>query len=194
MKKTIKFFLIIIFFVPLFSNLYGQDALNKGVYSLGGSAQYSSSSESEYGYTYTLNTGNISPQFTYFIANHISIGAAVNYVYYYSKEPGMGYNDRVDKSSYITFGPIFRYYFNTKKVIPFLEASFNYSIYGIESLYPEHAFNYGIKSGLEIFLSKSVALEPSIGYSHIHYTMSLPDFSGDSDNFDVGIGVSYFIF
>jgi hypothetical protein len=189
MKKIIKFSLIIIILLLALSDLYGQDALNKGVYSIAGSAQYSSSVQNVDGNSYTFNTGNISPQFTFFIANHISVGAAVSYNYSFFKGPEGNNLEQVSKNTYLTLGPSIRYYFNAKKVVPFLEASFNYGVYGIENIPAQTSYNYGFKGGLEIFLSRSVALEPSIGYSRIN-----SNYFGDSDNFDLGVGVSYFIF
>ena len=197
MKKIIKYFFVIIIVLAGLSKLYGQEALNKGVYSIGGSAQYSSSSENNNYNTITINTANISPQFTYFIIDHLSLGAAVNYNYYFNE--GSSYSNSGEhniKTTYITLGPAIRYYFYAKRIIPFLEASFNYGIYGLEQDYPEHTYNYGLKVGIDFFLSGSVALEPSIGYNHIHYStdFGFASISADSDNFEVGIGVNYYIF
>jgi len=197
MKKIVLNFLILILIILGFSNLYGQDALNKGVYSIAGSAQYSTSSESSDNNTITLNQGNISPQFTYFVCNHISLGVSMDYNYYFNE--GSSYSNSGEhniKLTYITLGPAFRYYSYTKKIIPFLEASFLYGIenMGDENVGNQYEYTYQLKAGLELFLSNNVALEPSIGYTYYHYTMSSFNLSGDVNNFSIGVGVSYFIF
>ncbi len=196
MKKIVCNTLILIILLLGFTNLYGQDALNKGVYSIAGSVQYSSTNQNFGGYTYTTNIGNISPQFTYFILNHLSIGANVNYNYFYSKGPEGNNFNQVDKTTSLTLGPVIRFYFGVKKINPFIEASYNYSVEqtGMGDLGNQYGNEYGLKGGLEIFISRSVALEPSIGYTHLHYAMSSLNFSGDINNFSVGIGVNYFIF
>lgn len=177
-------------------NIYGQNALNKGTYSISGSIQYSSTSQRDNYSTYTQNTGTISPQFVYFIKDHISVGGAVSYNYYYSKEPGDYYGDRVTNTSYITVGPSFRYYFYVKKIVPFLEASFSYGIYGLNQQAPEHVYNYGIKGGLEFFLSGSVTLEPFVSYNRIKYTAQEYNFTfnQNANVIAVGAGINYFIF
>jgi hypothetical protein len=94
----VKSFSILIYLLLISSLLYnadGQEALNKGSYSIAGSIQYSSAKQRDNYSTFTQNTGTISPQFVYFIKDHISIGGAVSYNYYYSKEPGDYYGDRV---------------------------------------------------------------------------------------------------
>jgi hypothetical protein len=50
-----------------------------------------------------------------------------------------------------------------------------------------------LKGGFEIFISKSVALEPSIGYMHTHSTMPDMNYTLNESNFELGIGISYFI-
>lgn len=196
MGKLVISVLSVVLCLFVHPSLYGQEALSKNVYSLAGTAQYSLLKQTDNYSTYTQKTGTISPQFTYFIADHISLGAVVSYNYYYSKEPGGFYGDRVTNTSYLSLGPVGRYYFNVKKIIPFLEASLSYCIYGLEQDFPLHAFSYGIKGGVEVFLSKSVALEPTIGYSHIKYSQDAYGYSySENTNTTVfGIGMNYFIF
>lgn len=186
--------------MPGLTILHAQDALKKGVYSIAGTVQYSSSSENYDIYnTITINKANVSPQFTYFVIDHLSLGAAVNYNYYFNEGSFFSNSGEHNiKNTSLTLGPAVRYYFHSKKIIPFLEALFQYGIYGLEDDYPKHTFSYGLKGGIEIFLSRSVALEPSIEYSRVHYSQDSPysgfSISADSDNFEIGIGVSYYIF
>lgn len=195
MKKIIVLFILGVL-SPCLLNAFAQDALNKGVYSIGGSLQYSSQKQNNGYVTITTNTGTIAPRFVYFIASHISLGAAVSYNYYFYREPGYYNGDRVTNISYITMGSSIRYYFNVKKFIPFLEASFNYGIYWLHFDSNEHVYNYGIKGGAEIFLSGSVALEPSVSYNHIRYTQELYNFTAvqNTNTITAGIGINYFIF
>jgi hypothetical protein len=196
MNNIIKYFFIINVFLLGLSNLFGQVALNQGVYSIAGSAQYSSSTQNTDGYSFKNNIGNISPAFTYFIVSHFSIGANVSFNYNYNKGPEGDNPEQVEKITELTIGPVIRYYLDVKKVNPFIEASYNYSVenIGIGNMGNEYGNDYGLKAGLEIFLSGSVALEPSIGFIHFHYTMSSFNLYGNNNNFNVGIGASYFIF
>ncbi len=179
-----KIFTSILLILAGFSCLYGQDpqyggqALNKGSYSLSGSIQYSSSSMSDSYFSNNVGTLAITPQFTYFVANHFSLGGFISY---YDISPN---------TSTAALGPLFRYYFYVKDVNPFLEASFNISI-------GDHYTNvgFGLKGGMEYFLSTSVAVEPFISYNYMTNSLATNvAFPTTTITVNVGIGINYFIF
>ncbi len=166
------------------SGIYGQEALNKGVFSLAGNIGYNSSSYQD---NYSSNTSyiiNISPQFVYFIADHFSLGITLNYIN----------NFDGSTSSSISVGPSLRYYFYVEEFIPFLDLS---ATLGDPNLESSSGFGAGliIKGGFDYFLSSSVAIEPSASYNHSSFT---PSGNGSASNitnvFEVGIGVNYFIY
>ncbi len=195
MKQT-KLILAVILFILSFITVRAQEALNKGVYSIAGSIQYSYYNQESDFESYSQTTIVVSPQFTYFIKDHLAIGAAINYNYFHTPYDG-GHNGAgpVTNSS-ITFGPSLRYYFFAKPVVPFIEASFNYGIYDLQPQSSENSYNIGVKGGMEIFLSGSVTLEPFISYNYINYktTFGGLSYTQNNSNLSFGIGINYFIF
>ncbi len=194
--KHIKLAIAIILVTVSVTALRAQDALNKGVYSIAGSVRYSSVTQrSDFG-SFTQNTGVISPQFTYFVLNHLAAGVMVNYNYFYGSEPDGNEGNVNERTSYITLGAAVRYYFYVKPVVPFFEASFNYGIYNLQFYTSENSYNIGLKGGFEIFLSGSVSLEPSVSFNYIKYNQKFYDlkFSQYTRNIAAGIGINYFIF
>jgi hypothetical protein len=182
-----KLFMVVLFtavFLSGLSCIYCQEALNKGVFSLAGTIDYSSSS---YNGNYSSENSHIftfAPQFVYFVGNHVSLGFTLNYI-----------ND-FEGSTYssLSLGPSFRYYFYVKEFIPFLEVS---AALGYPNLASIAGLNAGftIKGGLDCFLSNSVALEPSISYNHSSITPSDNNYPATIANvFEIGIGINYFIF
>ena len=194
--KLLKSIIAIILVSVSFTAVHAQEALNKGVYSIGGSIQYSSVTQSNDFGSYTQNTGVISPQFTYFVINHLAVGAMINYNYFYGSEPGGNEGNVNVRNSYITIGAAVRYYFYVKHVVPFVEASFNYGVYDMQFQTSENSYNIGVKGGFEIFLSGSVSLEPFISYNYIKYRTSVDEFIINQKNNNVafGVGMNYFIF
>ena len=179
-----KIFISLLLILAGFACLYGQDAqyggqaLSKGSYSLAGSVQYSSSSMSDNYFSSNIGTISITPQFTCFVADHFSLGGFISY---YNITPNISYG---------SFGPLLRYYFYVKDVNPFLEASFDVAI-------GEHYTNigFGLKGGVEYFLSGSVAVEPSLAFDYLTDSMSANVAnSTTTTTFTFGIGINYFIF
>jgi hypothetical protein len=166
------------------SGLYGQEALNNGVFSIAGSIDYSASSYKDNYSSYNSHNFNLAPQFVYFIANHTSIGITIDYIN----------NFEGSTESSFSIGPSFRYYFYVEEFIPFLELTVTL---GDPYLEGSSGFNagIGIRGGFEYFLSGSVALEPSISYNHSSFSPSGSNSTSTITNvFEVGIGVNYFIF
>ena len=179
---TKKYFLVIILFsISLNSNLFAQEALKKGCYSLGGSIEFqSSTNESQIGDTKWL-AFTFQPTLSYFFVDNLSTGLSIGYGYYESTI----WNDKSINRT-ISFHPVIRYYFAGGKFTPFLEAGYIYSNYLTGN---EDANSFSFASGINYFLSKSVALEPYIEYQRSIYI------DGDQkvDGFFIGMRINYFI-
>jgi long-subunit fatty acid transport protein len=179
---TKKYFLVILLFsISLNSNLFAQEALKKGCYSLGGSIEFQSSiNESQIGDIKSFDF-NFQPSLTYFIADNLSTGLSIGYSYWETTI----WNDK-SISRTISFHPVVRYYFTGGKLIPFLEGGYIYSndLSGNED---KNSFSFAL--GINYFLSKSVALEPYVEYQRSIYI------DGDQkvDGFFIGIRINYFI-
>jgi hypothetical protein len=184
MKKLFMCILVGYIYIIGLTDIYGQEALNKGVFSLAGTIEYSSFSSSDNYSSYNSHLFYFDPQFVYFVGDHTSLGITLNYINNFSGST----------SSSLSVGPAFRYYFYVEEFIPFLELS---ATLGSPNLESNSGFEAGIsiKGGLDYFLSNSVALEPSISYDHTSFTPSGNSYSATITNvFEVGIGVNYFIF
>ncbi len=178
MNKMFLLFLFIVFCFVVRPAAFGQTALSKGSYSLAGSIQYTSSSLSDSYSSSNVGTLSITPQFTYFVANHFSLGG---FVEYYNSTPNISYG---------SFGPVLRYYFYVKDVNPFLEGSFNILI-GSDFT----NVGFGLKAGIEYFLSESVAVEPSIAYDYSTNSLSTDiNYPTTTTTITFGMGINYFIF
>jgi hypothetical protein len=171
-----------IYFIGL-TDIYGQEALNKGVYSLAGTINYSSSSYKDNYSQMNSHTFTFAPQFVYFVGNHTALGVEVNYTNYFSGQT----------TSSFSIGPSFRYYFYVEDVIPFLQANINIADPNLESS-SGVSFGFGITGGLNFFLSNSVALEPSVSYTYSSFSVSGSNTSTTTNAFKIGIGVNYYIF
>lgn len=181
-----KFSIVILFFI-LFSNtnLFSQEGLKKGVYSLSGSITFSSSTnESKYGETKDLNF-LMTPALIYFVVDNLSAGLSVSYGYF-----ELTIKDKIREDKYIqrpfSIGPVIRYYFSGEEFIPFVEAGYRYSnsMRGNEDM---NSFSFAV--GINYFLSKSIALEPYAEYTKTNYIVADQKISRIS----IGIRINYFI-
>ena len=198
--KTYKLIVLIIFLFVYDSPLFSQDALKKGVYSLSGSISYSyskSTSSLDEPY-YNSGVNNIketyismTPSFSYFIINNLSIGGSISYNY---AETEVSLSNNVNPSITIPksisrnfgIGPNIRYYFGGKLIVPFLGVSDFYSK-DVNSKQEGNIFT--AEGGINYFLSNSVALEPFLSYS-------LKAFNNPNTNtntFSIGFRINYFI-
>lgn len=198
MGKLVISVLSLFLYLFLLPNLYAQEALNKGSYSISGSIQYSSSSSEDNfssvfinNHTFHEHYLTFSPQFVAFVANHFSIGGLISYNYHdvsinsYSPQ----------KKSNISLGALFRYYFFVEKYIPFLESSISINVADLETSNSNNLYGLGLKAGIAYFLSNSVDLEPSLSYNYSVYNIFEPTTNSPTTSvFSVSIGVNYFIF
>lgn len=187
--KNFCIIIIVIFMLANFSKLFGQQALSSDSFSLTGSIQYFSNSYTQNNFNYKEDYMIINPQLLYFMANHFSIGGFINYNKY-DNSVNINYNLVNNyRSIYLSIGPLIRYYFDIEKFIPFVEGSL------ILNLQESNPIELGVKGGADYFLSRSVALEPSVAYyfSINIFSQGRPSNQGLTI-FTIGIGINYFIF
>lgn len=188
--KSKMFLLSIITLLLSNSLLYSQAALKKGVYSLGGSIEYSHSKNTlndPSDITVKSSTFGFQPSFSYFVIDNLSIGGNVSFIYYDIEMSSSAYSyDSKAKDRQFGIGPIIRYYFETNNIAPFLEVGGAYSK-DIDSKQEGKRFNFS--GGFDYFLSNSVGLEPYLSYSIVHFTK--PD--QNTNSFSIGIRINYFI-
>ena len=184
MKKKC-FLALVIISASIYSTALAQDALKKGVYSLSGSVTLSTSTnESKYDETKSLDL-SLTPALTYFFIDNFSAG--INISFGYSETT---FKDKLYEATYIyrpySIGATARYYFSSDKLIPFIEAGYNYNNFVGEH---DDMNTAKVAAGINYFLSRSVALEPYIEYRRITSTSSDQKING----FSTGLRVAYFI-
>ena len=183
--KVKSVLLTVVLFLLLYSFSSAQDALKKGVYSLSGSISFSTSSNDMLGETTNSDYFWFNPSGGYFIMDNLLIGGTINYMYDVTKfESGGRTNTNYFRR--VGIGPTIKYFFNGGTVFPFAAVSDSYfkSIDG-----GQEGNSLTVNAGLDYFLSRSVALEPSVSYSYSTYNM--PD--QKINQFSVVIGISYYI-
>ncbi|HOJ06746.1 MAG: hypothetical protein HND40_00325 [Ignavibacteriota bacterium] len=188
--------LILVFFSC--STLFSQGTIKKGNHTLSGSVSYSYSKNAmdNGSSNYTLKAYNFgfSPAFGFFISNNLLVGGNISFNYNelnsISTYPNiMGTPVTLENKSirrHFALGPDIRYYFTSFSFFPFLEIVYNYSK---ELASDQYGNIFNFTGGINYFISKSVALEPFIGYSIGTYKN--PD--QDLNTFSFGIRVNYFI-
>ncbi len=173
----------------LFSSIiYAQTYIPKGTYTINGNISYTNQIYDNNNVSVELFTFN--PQFGYFFFDNFYTALSLSYIH--SKSD----NNKADNYG---IGPAIRYYFNSKKLKPFL---------GISYMFEEQIRNpYNLKTtsnewkltgGADYFVTNNFALEASINISFINYNYNfgtaLNPLNGTrSEIFQLGIGVNYFI-
>ncbi len=178
--------------------LHSQNAIENGNYSLSGSITYLYShntiqNESS-DYSSKTNIFLFSPSVGLFFLDNLLVGGNIAFSYNQLKSE-LTYRNTIGNPNtieiknirrHLSFGPYTRYYFANLKILPFIEAAYNYSNELTSEQYG-HIFNF--TGGINYFVSKSVALEPFIGYSISTYKN--PD--QDLNTFSIGIRLNYFV-
>ncbi|MEW6652010.1 MAG: hypothetical protein AB1394_00925 [Bacteroidota bacterium] len=124
-----KWFFAILFVSILFnSNLFGQEALKIGIYSLSGSIAFTNSTnQSKYEEIKAMDI-YLSPSLTYFFVDNLSAGINLSYGYH-----ELTFKDKLREVKYImrpfSIGALVRYYFSNAKFIPFVEAGYRQRCY-----------------------------------------------------------------
>ena len=133
---------------------------NKGRKLIGGQVSFSTSPDSDYKSTYF----ELTPQFGYFIANNLAVGAGVNY---YRQNNSDSY-----LSTSLQIEPFVRYYF---KPGIFVQGSYGLGPGKVRTNFPTNTGQstserlYNVSSwvgsvGYALFLNDHVAIEPLLGY------------------------------
>jgi hypothetical protein len=199
MKKIILTSLVMILFCKI---LFGQDEkpITKGNFIIGGSFSFNTEKDKIYhaiqpGTTRQIEitdskTVETDFYFSYLIIDHLAIGLKTNIRFLntnqYTNLDPTGYKTRYDN---LSVGPLIRYY--TKQGI-FFEASAEFGfvkdVYSnLSEKWKNNSFSGGV--GYSLFLTKSVAIEPEIKYTHTNW----PQYLGIEDketidglNFSIG--------
>jgi hypothetical protein len=182
--KTIA--VIVILFLS-FEEIQAQDQIKQGVYSLGGSIGYSSSSYGTNSFTSNITNLFFEPGGSYFIVDQLELSFGIGYSYEFetvSIAPNMKWN-----TLSLNFGP--RYYFPCGKVAPFIGANGSVEWMSNNGSSYSPQTSYSFIGGVEIFISKTAALQPAIEYENPMPGMSSQ--SSPSHELVISIGVKYFI-
>ncbi len=182
--KKLFVVLVVVFFQTVIS---AQSPIGKGSVTLGGSISYSSQSYEKLEDNTTVFTFN--PQAGYFFVDNFYTAISIKYERY-----SMGKSN----STSLGLGPAIRYYFDLEKIKPFAGLAYSYN----EQTYS--STNDKIKStelkltgGINFFVTNYFALEASINYSFIDYTLPSGMYFYDkskSNVFQIAVGVNYFIY
>jgi hypothetical protein len=159
MKTTAVIFIVLLSFVEI----HAQDQIKQGVYSLGGSIGYSSNSIGPSSFTSDMTEFYFAPSGSYFIVDQLELSFGVGYSYQFAT-----YSDSPDNKWTILsleFGS--RYYFPCGKVAPFIGANGSIGWTSINGSSYLTQTNYSFIGGVEVFISKTAALEPAIKYEHM---------------------------
>ena len=177
--------LIFIFICIISVNIYSQNQLVKGVYTVGGNISFSSYSVDE-------SSSNqkdfvLYPNVGYFFIDNLYTGVTLLYSHFSSDDYA---------SSTYGIGPAVRYYFAFDKLRPFL---------GVNYLYEYNNNNQGddtliqtdltMSGGISYFITNYFAIETSMNYSFInrHFKSSGNSEYHNAKQFDITVGAKYFI-
>jgi len=162
---------------------FAQSPVDRGVLNLAGSISFSSTSGDDY--DDNRNILAISPQAYIFIINNFALGGNLHYWRWSEGDWAMNIFEA---------GPGIKYYLPAGNIQPFVSSSFLYSI----TSYKDNGDNriktdISLGGGIDVFISKNVAIEPYIRY-HILSNKYSNDDSEKSKMFEIGIGLATFIF
>ena len=174
---------ILFLFVGMLS---AQEQIKRNVYSLGGSIYYSSTNEN-YTNNYKINISAyyLAPTISYFIADQCE--ASVNAEYNHAIQKFANPSNEITVTD-LALGLGLRYYFPLGTTAPFIGVSGQTSWYHYNNQsFSTPRIEYVLTGGIEIFISKTAAIEPAINYLIYH------DDQLSISRIQVGIGAKYFI-
>ena len=133
---------------------FAQGPITKGTFNLDGTISFSSISY--VGADYNVETILLSPQVGYFLVNNFSLGLAVSY-------QKVSYDENSESDWGI--GPNIRYYFVLNNINPFLGIGYSYAENTRNtSEYKITTDRIIFSGGIDIFVTKSVAIETLLSY------------------------------
>jgi hypothetical protein len=178
--KYFKILVILIFTVHL-SN--AKPPIDKGTWNISGEIFYKYIKEHD---GYNTNYLKFSPGIHHFFFTNISVGMDISY-------ERVWYTGRTQE--YYTIDPGIRLYLLTgEKIFPFLFSSYNCywrNTSDNNDFYGNFDMKYGF--GVDIFISKNIALEPYFTY-HMAHRKSGDEIYGKYKMFETGVSVAIFIF
>lgn len=178
---------IICLIVLLFTVSSAQDQIKQGVYSLGGSISYSTSTTKYFDDEFTNLTYAISPSISYFFIDQCELSFGVGYTNSSVKYPG---SNSENKNISLNLNLGIRFYYPLGIFAPFIGAdgqiSWTTPYYASQPFLPPTT-GYTFTGGLEIYISQSAAIEPALVYTKIRNE------SQSSNIVLIGIGIKYFI-
>jgi hypothetical protein len=163
-------------------------------------------------YPKTYSKFRIHPSVHYFIQKNISLGLIFTYEYSQVKYTGTAvstFETHNEKSKSFLIGPVFRYYFNFGKILPFLSVSYQLGkkteIDKWDTAIPYYKFSYNqnlFKPGIgsSIFIVKNIAVEFLFSANRYkgNLTSPYPEFHITSEKqkdnyFRTEIGLSFYL-
>ncbi|MGD1046542.1 MAG: outer membrane beta-barrel protein [Bacteroidota bacterium] len=184
--------LFVVCIVTLFlSNAFAQEQIKQHVYTLGGSVYYASSTEKSDAYESDGSTYLFMPGVSYFIVDQCELSLSIGYIHSVSNNSSSLYNlsSSESKTTSLDLGLGIRYYFPAGNIAPFIGASGGTGWTSFQSQsFSTPQTNFRVTGGLEIFISQSAAIEPTINYDSYHYNDQT-----SSHGIQIGLGVKYFI-
>ena len=186
MSISFRNFLTITFFFLCLSinGFYAQSKLQKSAYNLGGAISFAFSDTDDLDNEATTKDILITPSFTYFVSDNISLGANLQFEYRETSTRNAASNQVLSRSinKFLVIGPTGRYYFHTRNFTPFIETSLGYTTFLTSN---DHGIAITLGIGINYFITSNIALEP-----HVIYTMSkffAPDYRVNRYTFGVRI-------
>jgi outer membrane protein len=172
--KILKSFLILISWVVITTTVFGQT--EKGKIMIGGGSSFNLGSDhSKYTADYGHGDGGssfnlgISPEFSFFVINHLSVGLQLPISIGSAKN-----NQYKSTSSAISFSPFIRYYFGKTNIRPYLNVgtgigsvSYHYDPgpAGVADHNTDNIYSFNFGGGAGIFLNEKIMMDIGLGYN-----------------------------
>jgi hypothetical protein len=176
------YLLVFLFFCSLLG--FGQSVLDKGNYQLAGGVSFNVTKSKNDSFNDKSAMFEFAPQYSYFVVNNLMVGALVSFKYSTYEWLDSTMDKFVRRS--VGFGPNIKYYFRSEKIIPFVSSSAIYEKYFKSD---EYGYTVDFSAGFDMFLAKSVAIEPFVSYN---FNNNYDPISSQTI-FSFGVRFNYFI-
>ena len=151
-------------FILINEKLNAQNYLKKNAYNFGGSISFAFSDTDNLDDEATTKDISVAPSFTYFVSDNLSIGMAFQFDYQEDALTHQANDSLISRTvdKFLNVGPTARYYFHTRNFAPFIETSVQFTTFLHSN---DHGIAFSIGTGINYFITKSIALEPHVIYS-----------------------------
>lgn len=162
------------------SNSFGQ--ISKGNWLVGVSGSFYHTQYGPSSNEYTETNVTLSPVIGRFFKNNFVAGLKPSFSYSYYKSSGGSQFMRKYE-----VGPFLRYYFlpNPNKLNVFAQGDFQYGILNVRDNTNFHTKSFSLSAGPVIFLTNSIGLEFTTGYSF----SKIKEYQNETERLEVGIGL-----